>query len=200
MKKTILILAMIAACSIFNLQAQQEHMYCDAEKWSKQPGLILERKVFSIGAFLKKDSSKDSLHFIVAKFTDHKTGVVKSYLEIYLFLMIREKYKEPKLFSNSISLNIEDVDGVLEILKNIQSGEFVTENSSFEYHSNSGFSIYCYGSNWDGKLCLPENNIEVIMGKLSRNPKVIESLTIINFNKENFYQLISLFEQAKEKM
>jgi len=208
MKNTILVLAMIAVCSIFKIQAQDKPINCDAEKWAYQPNLIIESQTYEIGVFhvttLKNEYKK--VFIDVNKYKDITSGITKSCARISNYMM---NFKTDDVEWFPVSIDIDEVDGIINFIKKIQSDVINTKpenKNTLTYRSRNGFRLeFSYSSCisidektghykfaqekcWNGLLFFPNEGAES------------KRLSFVYFKQTEISELLNLFEQAKEKM
>jgi hypothetical protein len=178
MKKTILICA-LTAFSISNFAQNKEKEKTQAEQFSTQSGVLMERQFYEIGKV-------KGLEVKVLKFKDLNSGTTKSSL--------RFEYMYKSSYSNDTkiaALDTDEIDGLIKSIKNLQTNVFPSTKDVYTevtFSSRTGFEAGAYynveKNKWTAYIQVEKND---------RNSMLL-------FTPEDFGTLLSLIEQAKTKM
>jgi len=178
MKKTIFICVLIVF-SLPILSQNKQKEATQAEQFSSQAGVLMERQFYEIGKI-------KALQVKVLKFKDLNSSASKSSL--------RFEYDYKSSYSNDTkiaALDFDEIDGLIKSIKNLQTNVFTSIKEVYTevtFTSRSGFEAGAYYTTEKNKW-----TAYVQVEKNDRN-------SMIFLVPEDFETLLSLIEQAKAKM
>ncbi|MDR7371763.1 hypothetical protein [Flavobacterium aquidurense] len=178
MKKTIFTCILIAfSLSIFAQNKEKEKT--QAEQFSAQAGVLMERQFFEIGKV-------KGLEVKVLKFKDLNSGITKNSLRF------EYAYKSSYSTDTKIAaLDVDEIDGLIKSIKNLQTNIFPSIKDVYTevtFASRTGFEAGAYFSVEKNKW-----TAYIQVEKYDRN-------SMLFLSPEDFGILLSLIEQAQIKM
>ncbi|WP_427872294.1 hypothetical protein [Flavobacterium sp. MMS24-S5] len=178
MKKTILTFILFSF-SLFIFSQNKQKEATQAEQFSSQAGVLMERQFYEIGKI-------KALQVKVLKFKDLNSSATKSSL--------RFEYDHKSSYSSDTkiaALDFDELDGLIKSIKNLQTNVFTSTKEVYTevtFTSRSGFEAGAYYTTDKNKW-----TAYVQVEKNDRN-------SMIFLLPEDFATLLSLVEQAKTKM
>jgi len=178
MKKSVLLVVFIVSCMTSFGQTKEKDL-TQAELFSSQAGTLIERQFVEIGKV-------KGVEVKVIKYKDLNNGTSKSALRF------EYEYKSSYSSDSKIaSLDLDEIDGLIKSMKNLQSTVFPSTRDIYTevtFKSRTGFEAGAYFSTDKGKW-----TAYIQIEKFDSNSLVF--LTI-----EDFSTILGLIEQAKAKM
>ena len=178
MKKIILTCALIIL-SLSNFAQTKEKEITQAEQFSAQAGVLMEKQFYEIGKI-------KGLEVKVLKIKDLSSGVTKKSL--------RFEYAYKSSYSSDTkiaALDFEEIDGLIKSIENLKANVFTSTKDVYTevtFKSRTGFEAGAY-FNIEKSKWMAYVQVE----KYDRNSMLL-------LTPEDFTTLLSLIEQARNKM
>lgn len=178
MKKVFLTIVLFATSFIAHSQEKKEAVLTQAEQFSAQAGLLIEKQFLDVGKV-------NSVKLQIMSIKDLNSNTVKTALRF------EYDYKSSYTSDTKVAtLDKDELDALIVSMKNLQTNVYPTTRDNYTevtFKSRTGFEAGSYfdiGKGWKSFLKLE---------KFDKN-------SMIFFNNEEFITLIPLLEQAKLKM